>query len=78
MLLRSVPYAYHQPFLQLNETVSTPQEYDTLREAHSELQLLYRERTRELETMTSTITAHSSTYDALQKKVQISSTPFHG
>ncbi|KAK4301869.1 hypothetical protein Pmani_026021 [Petrolisthes manimaculis] len=51
-------------------TALSSKEYDVLRESHSELQLLYRERTHELETMTNTITAHSSTYETLQNQVE--------
>lgn len=41
-----------------------------LREAHSELQLLYREKNRELEQLSATLASHSSTYQALQAQVR--------
>ncbi|XP_069183778.1 protein fantom isoform X2 [Procambarus clarkii] len=42
---------------------------EALREAHSELQLVYREKMLELEKITSTLTSHSQTYKALQDQV---------
>lgn len=45
------------------------QEFEKLREAHSELQLLYREKSRELEQLSVTLTSHSTTYQALQAQV---------
>ncbi|XP_071514163.1 protein fantom-like isoform X2 [Panulirus ornatus] len=45
------------------------QEVEDLKQAHSELQLLYRERTLELEKITATLASHSETYKALQNQV---------
>ncbi|XP_069942029.1 protein fantom isoform X3 [Cherax quadricarinatus] len=42
---------------------------EDLRQAHSELQLLYREKMLELEKITSTLTSHAETYKALENQV---------
>ncbi|XP_063876362.1 protein fantom-like isoform X3 [Scylla paramamosain] len=47
----------------------SPKEFERLREAHSELQLLYREKSRELKQLSATVASHSSTYQALQSQV---------
>lgn len=51
---------YHKSWLQ---------EMEELRRVHSELQLLYREKTLELERTTAALTSHSQTYKALQDQV---------
>ncbi|XP_042229412.1 protein fantom-like isoform X2 [Homarus americanus] len=44
-------------------------EFEEAKHKHSELQLLYREKTLELERITATLTTHSETYKALQNQV---------
>ncbi|XP_050723275.1 protein fantom-like isoform X2 [Eriocheir sinensis] len=56
--------------LQPRVPAPSPREFERLREAHSELQLLYREKNRELEQLSTTLTSHSSTYRALQAQVE--------
>ncbi|KAG0713019.1 Protein fantom [Chionoecetes opilio] len=55
--------------LQPRLVTPSPKEFEKLREAHSELQLVYREKSRELEQLFVTLTSHSSTYQALQTQV---------
>ncbi|KAK8746681.1 hypothetical protein OTU49_017133 [Cherax quadricarinatus] len=51
------------------ENIIYTQAVEDLRQAHSELQLLYREKMLELEKITSTLTSHAETYKALENQV---------